>query len=68
MWAALKETICSEGANSFHQEKPILGGILDSFDCVGVKRPVNPCGSFCVVSQKTGKRDIVEEMKEEPGR
>ena len=24
--------------------------------CVGVKRHVNPCGSFCVVSQRKGEK------------
>ena len=31
------------------------------------KRHVNPCGSFCVVSQRKGEKEIketVEEMKE----
>ena len=41
-------------------------------DCVGVLRHLNPCGSFCVVSQRKGKKEIeeiVEEMKrEEQGR
>ena len=27
------------------------------FDCVGVKWHINPCGSFCVVSQRKGERD-----------
>ena len=33
---------------------------------VGVKRHINPCGSFCVVSQRNGeeREEIVEEMKE----
>ena len=29
---------------------------------VGVKRHINPCGPFCVVSQRS--QEIVEEMKE----
>ena len=39
-------------------------------DCVGVIRHVNPCGSFCVVSQRKGEEteekveEKVEEMKE----
>ena len=36
-------------------------------ECIGVLRHVNPCGSFCVVSQRKGKKEIeetVEEMKE----
>ena len=33
---------------------------------VGVQLHVNPCGSFCVVSQKKGEErwEILEEMKE----
>ena len=43
-----------------------LTGIkISLIDCVGVKRHVNPCGSFCVVSQGKGEnRRDVEEMKE----
>ena len=26
------------------------------FDCAGVKQHVNPCGSFCVVSQRKGEK------------
>ena len=37
------------------------------FYCVGVQRQINPCGSFCVGSQRKGEKEIeeiVEEMKE----
>ena len=34
-------------------------------ECVGVKWHVNPCGSFCAVSQRKGeKEEIVDEVKE----
>ena len=41
--------------------------VLWYIDCVGVSQNVNPCGSFCVVSQRKGEKEIeetVDEMKE----
>ena len=45
----------------------VVGLIVEDFDCVGVFRHINPCGSFCVVSQRMGEKateEIAEEMKE----
>ena len=33
-------------------------------DCVGVLWHINACGSFCVISQRKGEKEIVEEMKD----
>ena len=41
-----------------------------NIDCVGVQRHVNPCGSFCVVSQRKGekRKNSRRDEREEQGR
>ena len=38
------------------------------FYCVGVQRHVNPCGSFCVVSQRKGEKRRDSRRDERKGR